>query len=76
LFEHKDTQDTKIDMDDRTEQAASRVIGAAIEVHQALGAGYLESVYEQTMAVEMEPRGIPFQKQLEFGLKYKGHIAR
>jgi GxxExxY protein len=55
------------------EQAAEAVIGAAIEVHRALGPGYLESVYEEAMAVELELRGIKFQKQAPIALRYKGH---
>jgi GxxExxY protein len=54
------------------EQAAEAVIGAAIEVHRALGPGYLESVYEEAMAVELELRGIKFQKQAPVALNYKG----
>jgi GxxExxY protein len=57
---------------DLVEQAAHRVIGAAIEVHRVLGPGYLEQVYEEAMAVEMALQGIAFQRQYEFALNYKG----
>jgi len=57
----------------RTEQAAKLVIGAAIEVHRALGPGYLESVYEQALAVELALRGVGFERQVTFALCYKGH---
>jgi GxxExxY protein len=60
-------------MENQTERAATAVIGAAIEVHRALGPGYLESVYEEAMAVELEIQGIRFQRQELFGLDYKGH---
>ena len=60
-------------MDAQIEDAASKVIGAAIEVHRQLGPGYLESVYEEAMAVELTLRGIPFARQVVFALDYKGH---
>jgi len=45
------------------EELSSRVIGAAIAVHTALGPGFLESVYENALAVELEARGIEFERQ-------------
>ena len=61
-------------MDARIEDAANKVIGAAIEVHRHLGPGYLESVYEEALTVELALRGIPFARQGVFGLDYKGHV--
>ena len=49
------------------------MIGAAIEVHRILGPGYLESVYESALAVELTLRGISFARQHPFSLDYKGH---
>ena len=45
------------------EELSSRVIGAAIAVHTALGPGFLESVYENALAVELAARGIRFERQ-------------
>jgi GxxExxY protein len=48
------------------------VIGAAIEVHRALGPGLLESAYEICLCRELNLRGIQFQRQLPIPLEYKG----
>ncbi|MCC6677843.1 MAG: GxxExxY protein [Phycisphaerales bacterium] len=47
------------------------IIGAAIDVHSALGPGLLERFYEQAMAHELECRRIPFQRQHPIRLRYK-----
>jgi GxxExxY protein len=52
---------------------AREVIGAALEVHRHLGPGFLESVYEEALAVELSLRGVPYVRQKAFGLSYKGH---
>ena len=44
----------------RADALARQVIGAAIEVHRHLGPGFLESVYEEALAVELRLRSIPF----------------
>jgi GxxExxY protein len=50
---------------------AHRVIGAAIEVHRELGAGFLESVYEQAPCVELNRQGIAFVRQAAVPIRYK-----
>ena len=50
---------------------AHATIGAAIEVHRALGPGYLESVYEEALAIELSLRGIAFVRQAEIAIQYK-----
>ena len=42
-------------MEARIEEAAKKVIGAAIEVHRQLGPGYLERVCEETLFVSLVP---------------------
>jgi len=49
-----------------------RAIGAAIEVHRALGPGLLESTYQRCLAHELRLRGIAFEQQVALGLDYKG----
>lgn len=51
---------------------AREVIGAAIEVHRHLGPGYLESVYEEALAVELRLRGVVFERQRPIAVAYKG----
>ncbi len=50
------------------------VIGAAIEVHKALGPGLLESAYEECLCreLELELKGIPFERQKELPIEYRG----
>lgn len=48
------------------------IIGAAIAVHRALGPGFLESIYEEALCIELTERGIPFERQRSIGLTYKG----
>lgn len=55
------------------DQVAHRVIGAAIEVHRLLGPGFLESVYEEALCVELRLRGIRFARQVPIAMKYKDY---
>jgi GxxExxY protein len=56
-------------------QLTQSVIGAAIEVHRTLGPGFLESVYEEALAIELKTRRIPFAQQFPVGIQYKGHMV-
>ena len=53
-------------------QITKLVIGAAIEVHRALGPGLLESAYQNCLARELAVQAIPFQKKVGLALEYKG----
>lgn len=48
------------------------IIGAAIEVHRALGPGLLESAYEECLARELTLQSIPFERQKPLPVVYKG----
>ena len=48
------------------------IIGAAIEVHRALGPGLLESAYEQCLCRELTLRKVPFERQLPLPVEFKG----
>ena len=52
-----------------------RVIGAAIEVHRALGPGLLEALYENALCIELERRDLAFERQRLVPVEYKGVAA-
>jgi GxxExxY protein len=51
---------------------AEQVIKAATEVHQIIGPGMLESVYHECLSHELRLRGIPFERQKQLTIEYKG----
>ena len=51
---------------------SEQIIGSAIEVHKALGPGLLESAYESCLCHELKLRDIPFERQVELPVSYKG----
>jgi GxxExxY protein len=52
-------------------ELTEKIIGAAIEVHTALGPGLLESIYEEALGYEFNLRKIQYERQKEISLKYK-----
>jgi GxxExxY protein len=53
-------------------QLSNKIIGAAIEVHKALGPGLLESAYEECLCQELELRGLHYERQKPLPVVYKG----
>ncbi len=51
---------------------AYEIFGAAIEVHKELGAGFLEAVYQEALAIEFQKQGIPFEREKQLNIFYKG----
>lgn len=51
-----------------------QIIASAISVHKELGPGFLESFYEQAVAIELSRQLIPFHRQLPVLIHYKGAV--
>ena len=54
------------------DELSYKVIGCAMEVHNVLGPGLLESVYEQALIHELAMSGIAVKRQVEVDVNYKG----
>jgi GxxExxY protein len=52
------------------------IIGAAMEVHRTLGSGFLESVYEEALAIEFNLCKIQYERQRGVDVLYKGQTAK
>ena len=50
------------------------IIGAAIEVHRVLGPGFLESVYQEALEIELQDRKIPHEPQRKLRIAYKQRL--
>ena len=57
----------------RHREITDRIIAAAIRVHRELGPGFLESIYEEALAVEFALDGIQFVRQKTVPLFYRDH---
>ncbi len=57
---------------ERQDPLTFKIIGAAMEVHRELGPGLLESLYESALCIELENRGIPYERQKPLLVNYKG----
>jgi GxxExxY protein len=51
---------------------SNKIIGAAIQVHRELGPGFLESIYEEALKVELPEHGFHFDSQKEIKIEYLG----
>jgi GxxExxY protein len=52
------------------------IIGAAMEVHRQLGCGFLEAVYQEALAFEFDLRKLPYRRETELPVFYKGRQLR
>ena len=51
------------------------VMEAVFEVHNTLGPGFIENVYEHALTHEFQCRGIPFERQKKVTVSYKGKVV-
>jgi len=59
-------------MDMLYKEESYKIIGACMEVHNLLGCGFFEAVYQEALQIEFKNRNIPFKREVELDIKYKG----
>jgi len=57
------------------DELSKKVIGAAFKVHNQLGFGFLESVYEKALSIELSKLSIPHELQSPIQVLYDDHIV-
>jgi len=62
-------------VDDEINDLSNKVIGAAFEISNVLGAGFLEKVYENALNIELNNRKIKAQQQAPLKVYYKGELV-
>ena len=53
-------------------QESYDIIGAAFEVYNKLGHGFLEAVYQECLEIEFKKRGIPYEREKDIKIFYDG----
>ncbi len=56
---------------DRVEKIAAEIVDAAVQIHQSLGPGLLETVYQSCLCYELSSRKIPFKTEVDVPIIYK-----
>lgn len=54
------------------ERLTDKIIGSAIEVHKKLGPGFLESIYENALIIELQKQNFKIERQREVVINYDG----
>jgi GxxExxY protein len=67
MYSQKKFDADKYPLQNETDQ----IIGAAIEVHKILGAGFLEIVYKDALEYELKEKGIHYEREKEYAIGYK-----
>ncbi|MDH5723175.1 MAG: GxxExxY protein [Alphaproteobacteria bacterium] len=58
------------DVPDDLEDLSKTIVDSAFRVHKFLGAGYLEKIYEDCFCIELQDRGISFERQYPLKMEY------
>ena len=72
------TDETQIkngDKDFSLQPVTQQLIGAAFEVHNILGFGFLEKVYQRAMQVELQARGVKVELEPKIQVQFKGVVV-
>ena len=56
------------------QELTGKIIGACINVHNELGCGFHEKVYQEAMAIVLEESGIPFEREKHLPIEFHGRI--
>lgn len=56
------------------EELTDRILKAAHTVHRELGCGFLEKVYQEALAIQLQEMGIPFEREKHLPISYHGHL--
>jgi GxxExxY protein len=67
----KSPQITQKDADYKKDEQTFAIIGAAMNVHRALGSGFLEAVYQDALEVELNAKGIPYEREKVLPIVYR-----
>ena len=57
------------------DKLTEKIIGCAMEVHRRLGPGYLESVYEKALMIELKLAGLSCLNQVPLNVNYRGEAV-
>ena len=49
-----------------------KIVGAAFNVYNGLGPGFLEAVYQEALEIEFQHRNIPYEREKELKIQYNG----
>ena len=56
------------------QELTGKIIGACINVHNELGCGFHEKVYQEALAIVLEESGIPFEREKHLPIEFHGRI--
>jgi len=62
-------------LDEGRDPLTGVILGAAFEVSNTLGHGFLERVYLRSLAYELLTRGVDVERDVRFNVVYKGHTV-